>query len=448
MALALCAFVLPAAASADVHTYTYKVPTGTIEGYTVKQGYLAMPHPQINGFVTHMDVNVVDADGNKVPIQHLMLHHIVFSNLARQDPTCDNFLSWDNRTPVPGVERFYGAGEERNVLDLPPGYGYKLNATDPWFAYYMFMNHRAVDDSAYIQYHVRVDDDPNLTPVRPYWLDVKNCLADPVYNVAGDGGPGSTTTKTADFVMPHSGRIIAGGGHVHGGGIEEDITEPDCGNRQIGEAKPTWGMPGHQFYNVHPILHEPGPINMSGWGTPTGIPVKKGETLRLHSVYDDSRPHMRVMGISVIYVANDSSVDERCGPIPNDIVTRSTNRRGRPGPIPFKVPLTGLNSDGQAVSIDHPPGPLKDLRSGSTIDVGDRFYSRPNVEVKKGSKLDWKFSGEEPHNVTLANGPIGVASRNLDSDRVFSHRFKKPGTYKFFCALHPVQMSERVIVDR
>jgi plastocyanin len=41
---------------------------------------------------------------------------------------------------------------------------------------------------------------------------------------------------------------------------------------------------------------------------------------------------------------------------------------------------------------------------------------------------------------------VGLASRNLDQDRSFSKRFRRPGTYRFFCALHPVQMSERVVV--
>jgi plastocyanin len=88
----------------------------------------------------------------------------------------------------------------------------------------------------------------------------------------------------------------------------------------------------------------------------------------------------------------------------------------------------------------------KRLKSGNTIAVDNRFFSRPNVRVKRGATLNWQFSGEELHNVTLASGPIGFGSPNLDEDRTFSQRFTRNGKYWIFCALHPVQMSERVVV--
>jgi plastocyanin len=68
------------------------------------------------------------------------------------------------------------------------------------------------------------------------------------------------------------------------------------------------------------------------------------------------------------------------------------------------------------------------------------------VTVKKGATLNWQFSGLELHNLTLANGPVGIATPNLDQGRVFSRTLNRPGTYRFFCALHPTQMQERVIV--
>ncbi len=69
------------------------------------------------------------------------------------------------------------------------------------------------------------------------------------------------------------------------------------------------------------------------------------------------------------------------------------------------------------------------------------------MRVKRGATLNWQFSGQELHNVTLANGPIGFGSPNLDGDRTFTQRFTRNGKYRIFCALHPVQMSERVVVE-
>jgi plastocyanin len=100
------------------------------------------------------------------------------------------------------------------------------------------------------------------------------------------------------------------------------------------------------------------------------------------------------------------------------------------------------------VSINAPPGKLKRVRSGTVINVGDRYFGRRNVKLKKGQRLRWRFSGAELHNLTLANGPEGFASPNLSTNRTFDIRFTRRGTYRFFCGLHPVQMSERVVVKK
>jgi plastocyanin len=460
-------------------TYACNVPTGTIGGYEVRQWYGIVPNPtQANGSITHMETDIVDTDtGAQVPISRLMLHHIVFTNLNGRDSTCQHYVGFDGRDNFGNFspQRFYAAGEERAKMSLPNGYGYPTKTDDNWGIVAMVMNHRSTADQAQIHYEVTIDTNPALTPVTPYWFDVRNCRADPIYNIpsvakhakakAKGGGKSAgaaakrkhksarkkhraaapTTDATADYTFPESGRLIAGAGHVHGGAIGETLTEPSCGNREVARSDPTWGLPDHPFYNVRPVLHEPGPINMSAFRSTTGLPIHAGETIRLNSIYDDSHPHVRVMGIMIVYLAPDSSVTQNCGPIPNWEVLK-TDQPGRSGPIPFTIPLTGLDSSGQATTINGPPGALQNAGRNTVIPVGDRFFGDPNLRVRRGSWVTWQFNGAELHNVTLANGPLGIGSDNLDGGRAFTQRLNRPGTYRFFCALHPTQMQERIVV--
>ena len=172
-------------------------------------------------------------------------------------------------------------------------------------------------------------------PRRPLLARRRDCQADPIYNVPGNGEKGSTHTNTADFTFPEAGRIVAGGGHVHGGARRLTLTEPDCGDREIARSTPTWGAPDHPFYNVKPILHEPGPVNMSGFLSQTGIPIEAGQTVRLDLEYENSRPHTRVMGINVVYFDPDPAVTDGCAALPGDIDTYGTDRAGhaRAGPV-------------------------------------------------------------------------------------------------------------------
>ena len=475
-------------AGGTLTTYKCNVPTGTIGGYEVRQWYDAVPTPGSGtGYITHMETDVIDdVTGEQVPISRLMLHHIVFINVNHQDATCADkgYLGFDNR---PGFgsfapQRFYAAGEERAKFSMPAGYGYKSKSSDIWGVVAMVMNHKSNSDHAFIHYEVTIDSSP-LQPVTPYWFDVRDCRSDPIYNVPGvaraakkaqkrksgkkseasaaakhkksHGKKGKkrkkrraaapTTDETEDVTFHESGRLIAGAGHIHGGAIKETLTQPNCGNRQVAESIPTWGLADHPFYNVKPILHEPGPINMSAFGDTAGLPVHAGETLRLNSIYDNSQPHVRVMGIMVVYFAPDSSVTQNCGPVPNWTVLK-TNQPGRSGPVPFTIPLTGLDANGQATVIDAPPGPLQRAGANSVVPVGDRFFGAGNLRVKQGSFVTWQFAGQELHNVTLANGPEGIGSDNLDGSRTFTQKFTRPGTYRLFCALHPVQMQERIVV--
>ena len=97
----------------------------------------------------------------------------------------------------------------------------------------------------------------------------------------GGGGQGSTYSRSTTWTVPEPGRIVAGGGHLHGGGKSIVLSEPDCGDREVFTSRPLYGLESHPFYHVNPALHEPGPINMTGFTSQAGIPVTKGQRLAL-----------------------------------------------------------------------------------------------------------------------------------------------------------------------
>jgi plastocyanin len=438
----------------------------------------------VNGHITHMEVDMVDQNLKPVPINRLMLHHIVFLNInVLDDRTCENtgYAGFGEEVIAPkkfAPERFYAAGEERAKISFPPGYGYTLKTNHDWSLVYMLMNHKPVtDDKAWVEYKLTVDTDMvanHVEPVRPYWLDAANCRADPIYNVPGMhpkarkraarkvGGVRRIRrfhTRSRDFTIKEDGWIVGGAGHVHGGAVKLTITKPYCNDLRVAQSVPTWGKTDHEFYKVRPVLHEPGPIGMSAFSTSKGIPVRENQKIRLNSIYDNVRPHTRVMGIFVVYLAENQNPDlgavpPLCGGAPSGPPPEGTtygpgtNLEGRPGPIWYTIPLTGLDANKNAVTIKKPPGPIRRLRSGATVTVGDSGggFNRPNIRLRRGATLNYKFSSVQLHNLTLANGPLGIGSPNLDGNRSFSQRFTRAGTYNMFCALHPVQMSQRVIV--
>jgi plastocyanin len=112
------------------------------------------------------------------------------------------------------------------------------------------------------------------------------------------------------------------------------------------------------------------------------------------------------------------------------------------------VPLTGLDRSGRAVAIERPPGPTVRGDGRTGIVVGDRSYSIRNLSIPVGASVSWRFRGVGLHDVTLANGPRGFASRWSLRGGSYARRFRVPGMYRLFCSLHPVEMTQTIDVTR
>jgi plastocyanin len=80
-----------------------------------------------------------------------------------------------------------------------------------------------------------------------------------------------------------------------------------------------------------------------------------------------------------------------------------------------------------------------------SVNVRDLEFSKPNVTIRRGAKVSWNFKGPSLHDVTLASGPRGFSSHHLDRGR-YARRMTTRGTYKLFCSLHPVSMTQRIVV--
>jgi plastocyanin len=412
----LAALVLPGRAAAATETLVLETSPITVTAFEVARGVRLAPSPQVDVYVVGMTAEVVDVLGNPVPMQDVMLHHVVFAKVGEPDYTCSGIEDYSGNASSLRAQRFYAEGEEHFALSQPEGYGYPNRASDTWGLLYMLMNHHPHTMVVQIRYTVRYVTGEPLTAVKPVWLDVKNCRADPVFSVPGTGKPGATVSRTTDFQLPESGRLVAAGGHLHGGGVSLDVSDTSCGS--LFTSYPTWGL-----VFPRPVLHEPGPLHMTGFADPVGRSVRAGDTLRLTATYDNSHPHVRVMGIMILYLAPGPS--SSCAAYTSSVPAPSTAER-------VKVEL-----------LKNPTGPLR--RNIRSTWVGNYAFGAQRVSLRRGASFTWHFRGGVDHDVTLASGPAGFASPSVRSG-TFTHRFTRPGTYRLFCSLHPARMTQLVLV--
>ncbi|HET7133966.1 MAG TPA: metallophosphoesterase [Gammaproteobacteria bacterium] len=127
-----------------------------------------------------------------------------------------------------------------------------------------------------------------------------------------------------------------------------------------------------------------------------------------------------------------------------------------PSPGPLKVPAEMLRSvlGISSVTSTRHLGPLAIVdatlppaaqAAARTIVIGNFTFSPANVEVPAGTTLTWSNEDDEPHTVVSADGNPAIKSPPLDTGEKYATLFDRPGTYGYFCSLHP-HMTGTVVV--
>jgi plastocyanin len=94
-------------------------------------------------------------------------------------------------------------------------------------------------------------------------------------------------------------------------------------------------------------------------------------------------------------------------------------------------------------------GDMKDADSTSskqnTIEIKDFAFNPQTITVKSGQKVTWINRDEEPHTVVSVEKQFKKSSA-LDTDQSFTITAGAPGTYTYFCSVHPKMTGTIVVV--
>ena len=80
------------------------------------------------------------------------------------------------------------------------------------------------------------------------------------------------------------------------------------------------------------------------------------------------------------------------------------------------------------------------------IEIRNFKFAPNTLTVPAGTTVVWINRDEEPHTVVYSGEARLFRSKPLDTNDKFSFRFSQPGTYKYYCSVHP-HMTGVVIVQ-
>jgi hypothetical protein len=497
--------LVPAAASATTtgvehlsfHAGPYAITPGANQILAQSNG---VPKPPGDGFMVRMTANLRYALPNgkccgAVPRTDVVhLHHGVwFSDGAAGQGEGDGFGPF---------YPFMATGEEKTAYEFPAGYGYPIGAQDHWVLNYMIHNLTAIPRKVYVTY--KIDFVPasspvasTLTAVHPIWMDVEDHHIYPVFDVKRHSGrngrftfpdmatdPYQGGTPLNEFPVDHPGTLVATAGHLHPGGLYDDLDLIRAGATPDKQAI-AGSVPNsvRLFRSRADYFGRRPPIswNFAMTATPPDWrpEVKAGDVLRISATYDTNHASWyEVMGIMVVWEAwNDTRgvdpfggrLDEAGqithGPLPENrhlggTAFVGTNPRILPACHPKEVVIAAFRYLPGDISRGGEKGCVPTIRRGQSLEFvnqdadargtftwGALFAPNPfyvdsifHTVTSCQSPCGLNYGTSYPLATGAGNfdsGELGVGTPGIGTLDWSTPTSLKPGTYTFFCRIHP-----------
>jgi plastocyanin len=108
----------------------------------------------------------------------------------------------------------------------------------------------------------------------------------------------------------------------------------------------------------------------------------------------------------------------------------------------FAVSLTSLGFV-EKEGVAQTAGSGKNQSDSNEVDIDNFSFTPPTLTIPVGTKVTWINHDDVPH--IIMNTDKRFVSPVLDTDERFSYTFTSPGTYTYYCSIHP-KMTARIIV--
>ena len=80
----------------------------------------------------------------------------------------------------------------------------------------------------------------------------------------------------------------------------------------------------------------------------------------------------------------------------------------------------------------------------TSVSIDNFTFGPQTLTVKAGTTVTWTNKDDIPHGIASSNNAF-TKSRALDTDDSYSFTFTTPGTYQYFCYIHPHMVGTVVV---
>jgi plastocyanin len=103
----------------------------------------------------------------------------------------------------------------------------------------------------------------------------------------------------------------------------------------------------------------------------------------------------------------------------------------------------GEGGEGEAGGSE--PAPSGEAQRSEKVEIVEFTYDPDPVVVAAGGKVIWQNEDTAPHTATADDGSFDTG--NLEKGKLKAETFKEPGTFTYFCEIHPTMHGTVEVVE-
>ncbi len=112
---------------------------------------------------------------------------------------------------------------------------------------------------------------------------------------------------------------------------------------------------------------------------------------------------------------------------------------------PAETGTTEAESTSEAESNESEPAPSGEAAKSEKVQIVEFTYEPDPVVVQAGGKVTWQNEDTAPHTATADDGSFDTGT--IEKGKLGSATFKEPGTFTYFCEIHPTMHGSVEVVE-
>jgi len=106
---------------------------------------------------------------------------------------------------------------------------------------------------------------------------------------------------------------------------------------------------------------------------------------------------------------------------------------------------TGEETGEEGESTESEPAPSGEAQKSEKVQIVEFTYEPDPVVVQVGGKVTWQNEDTAPHTATADDGSFDTGI--IEKGKLGSATFKEPGTFTYFCEVHPTMHGTVEVVE-